>query len=81
MTNDEIPNVEDPPWWDEGMTKHECQNNVRFVIRISGFIRISSFVIRHFHNGPLMPPSFLTRQKWIASNSAAANGIAIQCNM
>ena len=29
---------------------------------------------------PLMPPSFLTRQKWMASSRATANGIAMQCN-
>jgi hypothetical protein len=30
------------------------------------------------YSGPLMPPSFRTRQKWIASNSATASGIAMQ---
>ena len=28
--------------------------------------------------GPLMPPSFRTRQKWIMISSATANGIATQ---
>ena len=32
------------------------------------------------YSGPLMPPSLRTRQKWIASNSATASGMAMQCN-
>ena len=32
------------------------------------------------HIGPLMPPSFRTRQKWIAISSATASGIATQCS-
>lgn len=31
------------------------------------------------HMGPLIPPSFRTRQKWIMINKDAANGIATQC--
>lgn len=30
------------------------------------------------HIGPLMPPSFRTRQKWIMMSNAAASGIATQ---
>jgi hypothetical protein len=56
MTNDEIPNVEDPPGRDEGMTNVEARNLPRrlgagtisiFVISDSGFFRHSSFGIRH----------------------------------
>jgi hypothetical protein len=32
------------------------------------------------HNGPLIPPSFRTRQKWMASSSDAAKGMAMQCS-
>ena len=32
------------------------------------------------YSGPLMPPSFRTRQKWIAISSAAASGIPTQCH-
>ena len=31
------------------------------------------------HIGPLIPPSFRTRQKWIMISSATASGIATQC--
>ena len=32
------------------------------------------------YNAPLIPPSFRTRQKWMAMSSAAAKGKATQCN-
>lgn len=32
------------------------------------------------HIGPLIPPSFRTRQKWIMISSATASGIATQCS-
>ena len=31
------------------------------------------------HIGPLMPPSFRTRQKWIMISRATPSGIATQC--
>jgi hypothetical protein len=62
---------------------------VSFDIRDWDLIHHSSFVIRDFsdsltpssYKGPLIPPSFRTRQKWIANNSDAANGIAMQCRI
>jgi hypothetical protein len=33
------------------------------------------------YSGPLMPPSLRTRQKWIASSSDTASGMAMQCKM
>ena len=32
------------------------------------------------HIGPLIPPSFRTRQKWIMIRSETASGIATQCS-
>jgi hypothetical protein len=51
-----------------------------------GGTRLKRSVISHHplviipHIGPLIPPSFRTRQKWIMIRIAAASGIATQCS-
>ena len=69
------------------MTNH--LRPLSFGIPNCNWIRHSSFVIRDFsdsltpwfYSGPLIPPSFRTRQKWIANNSDTASGIAMQCRI